>query len=253
MNFLSQLKQRNSLLYSFGLFNIAVGIICLALMQTENAYILGVSRWLKPMKFYLSVGIMVLTMGCLLYYLNDNKKIKRFSWMIVLTMFFENGLILLQAIRKTTSHYNTSTSFNGIVFNLMGVLILIFTITVIRIFISFFRQKQFVINDAYVWGIRLGLLLFIIFSLEGGVMIGLLKHTVGGPDGSPGLPLVNWSTEYGDLRIAHFIGLHSLQVLPLFGNYISKNKTQTVAFSIVYFIITALLFIRALNKIPLFF
>jgi hypothetical protein len=230
-----------------------VGIICLILIQADNTQILGVSRWLKPMKFYLSVGIMVLTMGWLLYYLNDTKKIKRFSWLIVFTMFFENGLILMQAIRKTTSHYNTSTSFNGIVFNLMGVLILIFTITVIRICISFFRQKQFAINNAYLWGIRLGLLFFIIFSLEGGVMLGMLKHTVGSPDGSPGLPLTNWSIEYGDLRIAHFIGLHSLQVLPLFGNYISKSKTQTVSFSIIYFIITALLFVQALNKIPLLF
>jgi len=253
MNFLSELKKRNALLYWFGLFNIAVGIICLILIQVDDAKILEVNRWLKPMKFYFSVGIMTMTMGWLLHYLNSGKKIRRFSWMIVITMLFENGLILLQAFRKTTSHYNVSSSLNGIIFNLMGILILIFTVVVIRICVSFFRQKTFNIPDAYLWGIRLGLLFFIIFSLEGGVMIGLLKHTVGGPDGSSGLPLVNWSTQYGDLRIAHFIGLHSLQVLPLFGNYISKSKTQTIIFSIIYFIITTVLLIQALTGIPLFF
>jgi len=253
MNFLSQLKQRNALLYWFGLFNIAVGIICLILIQSDDAQILGVNRWLKPMKFYFSVGIMTMTMGWLLHYLNNSKKIKRFSWMIVFTMFFENGLILLQAVRKTTSHYNVSTSLNGIIFNLMGILIITFTVVVISICISFFRQKTFEIPDAYLWGIRLGLLFFILFSLEGGVMIGLLKHTVGGTDGSQGLPLVNWSTQYGDLRIAHFIGLHSLQVLPLFGNYISKSKTQTIIFSIAYFVIAAVLFVQALTGTPLFF
>ena len=84
-------------------------------------------------------------------------------------------------------------------------------------------------------------------------MLGLLKHTVGVPDGGPGLPVTNWSTQYGDLRIAHFIGIHSLQVLPLFGYYISKTKKQTILFSTAYFLITSALFLQAMKGIPLFF
>ena len=253
MNLFIELKRRNALLFWFGSFNLAVAIVCLVLMPFEETQILGVNRWLKPFKFYTSVGIMVLTMGWLLYYLESVKKIKRYSWLIFISMLFENALIITQAIRHTTSHFNITSPFNGIIFNLMGMFILLFTIAIILVCISFFKQKQFSIPDAYVWGIRLGILFFLFFSLEGGAMLGLLKHTVGGPDGGPGLPVVNWSTEYGDLRIAHIIGIHSLQVLPLFGYYISKTKMQTILFSAAYFLLASALFLQAMKGIPLFF
>jgi hypothetical protein len=252
MDFFCELKRRNALLFWFGLFNLAMAVICLALIPFEELQILGVNRWLKPFKFYASVGIMVLTTGWLMYYLDDQTKVRKYSWMIVFTMFFENGIIFTQAVRQTTSHFNNSSALNNVMFSIMGMLIIFFTIIMILICIAFFRQKQFSIPAAYLWGIRFGLLFFIIFSLEGGMMIGLMKHTVGGADGGPGLPVVNWSNEHGDLRIAHFLGIHSLQFLPLFGYYISKTKTQTILFSTGYFLLCSALFLQAINGIPLF-
>ncbi|MBC7872548.1 MAG: hypothetical protein H7Y01_01055 [Ferruginibacter sp.] len=253
MNFMAELKKRNPLLFWFGLSNIAVGIVCLVLMQADNRQILAVNRWLKPMKFYFSVGIMILTMGWLLYYLDNAKKIKRYTLLLTITMFFENGLILLQSIRGTTSHYNVNSMADGMIFNLMGIFIVLFTVTCVLICIAFFRQEKFSIPVPYLWGIRLGLLFFILFSLEGGMMLSLMKHTVGNPDGSPGLPLVNWSKNYGDLRIAHFAGIHSLQVLPLLGFYAAKTKKQAILLSLVYFAFVAALFVQAINGLPLFF
>ena len=49
-------------------------------------------------------------------------------------------------------------------------------------------------------------------------------HTVGAPDGGPGLPVANWSENHGDLRVAHFIGLHGMQIIPLIGWWLLRRK-----------------------------
>jgi len=251
MSFFKELKRRNPLLFWFGLFNLVVAVVCLVLMPFETMRILGVNRWLKPFKFYASVGIMSLTMAWLFYFVNNKKAVRNCSIFIVVAMFFENSLIIMQAIRGTQSHFNVSEAFNGAVFSLMGIFIVIFTITCIIVCVLFFRQREFTIPRAYVWGIRLGLLFFIIFSLEGGLMLSILRHTVGGPDGGPGLPLINWSSEHGDLRIAHFLGIHSLQVLPLLGYYVAKTPKQLVTYSLIYFILVSALMAQALAGMPL--
>jgi hypothetical protein len=253
MTILKDLHRRNKLLYWSAIFNIVIGFICFALLLKDDVQILGINRWLKPMKFYFSVGLMAFTMSWLMYYLANQKKVKVYSWIIAVTMFFENGLILMQAIRGTTSHFNIKSPFNGIVFAAMGIIILIFTITCIFITINFFTQKKFGIAPAYVWGIRLGLLFFILASIEGGVMISLLKHTIGAADGGEGIAVFNWSKHYGDLRVAHFFGLHALQALPLLGHYIAKNKNQLLLLAGLYLIFTTALFVQAIKGISLFF
>jgi hypothetical protein len=100
--------------------------------------------------------------------------------------------------------------------------------------VLFFNRDFPDLPDYYVWAIRLGILLFVIFSLEGFVMGSRMSHTIGGPDGEEGLPFLNWSRKYGDPRVAHFIGMHALQLLPILSYYVLKNVKLTIVVSILY-------------------
>jgi hypothetical protein len=147
--------------------------------------------------------------------------------MAVITLGFEQWAITSQAMQGQLSHFNRSSAYGVVLFALMGVFILTFTIWTAWIAWLFFRQTTFSIPSAAVWGIRAGLVCFVVFSLLGGYISSLTGHTVGAADGGPGLPFVNWSRVAGDLRIAHFLGLHGLQVLPLLGFVMARYDGST--------------------------
>jgi hypothetical protein len=55
------------------------------------------------------------------------------------------------------------------------------------------------------------------------------SHTVGAPDGGPGMPGTGWSTGHGDLRVPHFLGLHALQLLALLAFAIRRPRWSETA------------------------
>jgi hypothetical protein len=251
------LHRANPVLSWTGWLNVALLLLALVLLPLDTRVVTGLPVWMKPIKFCLSVIAFVWTMGWLLADLpaQAQRAVRRVSRGVALCMMVEQTCIFVQAARGTTSHFNNATVFDGVLFGVMGAFILLNTLLTVGAAYLVWRYRPHG-PAGYVWGVRLGVLLFLLGSVLGGMMIHLNQHTVGAPDGGPGLPGLGWSTRAGDLRVAHFLGLHSLQVLPLLGWWLSRRRPRQAALltalgSLVYAGLVAGLFALALQGVPL--
>jgi len=256
LRFYQELLQRNRMLAYVGLAHVVLFPILLALFFIDERTIMGINAWIKPMKFALSIVIYLWTVGWFTSYLSAYPRTVRFiSWGIAATMIVEMVCIVFQAARGVQSHFNYSTTFDAIIFMLMGTAIAINTLLFIWMTILFFVVSMS-LPPTYRLAIRTALLFFLFASAIGGMMVGQASHSVGVADGGAGLPFVNWSIEGGDLRIAHFIGIHSLQIIPFFAYQVERKQWQYAhawvwAFSAVYAGITVFIFWEAKNARPL--
>ena len=244
---LQKIRQLSPAFYYCGIAHLILFCVLLIVQQWDHRQLMGINVWVKPAKFAISIAIYSFTWPLLLQYFSFEKTKERYTRFTVFALCFEMLCIASQAGRGELSHYNIHGVYNMLVFSLMGIVITTQTFYALYIGVLFFRVKPVVISASVLWGIRLGILLSGLFAFEGGLMAARLSHTVGAADGSKGLPLVNWSTVAGDLRIAHFMGLHALQLIPLFAVYISpKNKLVTFLFTGLYFVVVCGLLCNAL-------
>ncbi|SEG77832.1 hypothetical protein SAMN05444920_104533 [Nonomuraea solani] len=192
------------------------------------------SIWAKPLKFGVSFVMYGATLAWLLPQL---RKARRTMWALgtafAVAGFIDVGFIVVQAARGTYSHFNTNTdTFNqiGQVIFQSGVVGLFGASLLIAVMLLFQR-----VGDApLTWALRAGIGLAVLGMALASFWVGwtsataprtvedaygnpvslLGQHGVGAPDGG-GMPITNWSTTGGDLRVPHFIGLHSIQVFVL--------------------------------------
>ena len=213
MKFIEQLNLRNKLLAYLGTISLLVAVLLSIYGIVNPKQILGINSMIKPIKFALSTWIYGWTLAYLLYYVNNQNKVKWFSILAVVTMVFENSVIIIQAFRGKLSHFNITEPISGIFYSIMGIMIVWVTCATLAIAIRFIKQKTYAISDSFALSIKIGLIMFVFFSFFGGYMSALNSHNVDGEIGKAGLPLLNWSTLFGDLRVAHFFGIHSLQLI----------------------------------------
>ncbi|WP_326569544.1 hypothetical protein VSH64_00370 [Amycolatopsis rhabdoformis] len=198
----------------------------------DHRTLVNAPLWAKPFKFTVSIGLYALTLAWLLGLLT---RFRRTGWWLgtVFAVGISTDLALLVwqiLIRDRPLHFNVETPGDVLIDNVLatGAFTAWAATAAVVVLLLFQKLPDRALASALRWGtgfavVGMGLALMM-FSptppqealLDAGVhppMVG--GHTVGLPDGGPGLPLLGWSTVGGDLRIPHFVGIHAIQALPL--------------------------------------
>ncbi|WP_409183314.1 hypothetical protein F9C11_02350 [Amycolatopsis sp. VS8301801F10] len=207
-------------------------VLTVAAMLLDHRTLLGAPVWAKPFKFAVSGGLYYFTWSWLVSLLRGRlRKVASVATTVSVVLFAaEYVAIVFQAARVRPSHFANTSPFDAALFQAMGVMVAgLWLATLVTTVVLMFTRIE---DRAVYWAVRTSAVVALIGAGLGATMtrptpieraeikatghsdlIG--AHSVGVADGGPGLPLLGWSTTGGDLRIAHFVGLHALQALPL--------------------------------------
>ena len=250
IDFIHQLRYRNETLFWYGLICLVFSAVCIVLTRYSNTQVYNVNAWYKPFKFAFSTFLFVWAMAWYCYYL-PNFNIKVFNWSVIILLGFEIFYIALQAGKGQLSHYNVSSPVYSALYSMMALAASIVTLYTAYVGILFFTNSFPELPNYYLWAIRLGIIIFVIFSFEGFAMGSRLNHSVGALNDNSNWFILGWSKTVGDLRVSHFIGMHALQVLPVLSYYVFKNTKLTIVLSFIYLVLAVLTLIQALQGRPL--
>ncbi|MFD3593484.1 hypothetical protein ACFWU5_12200 [Nocardia sp. NPDC058640] len=210
------------LLY-FAAANAVLLVVALVGMLVDDRTIAGSTAWFKPAKFAMSFVLYSVALAWLISLRPKPSRLTSWTATVIVTAgVIEMVIIVGQVVRGERSHFNMTNTFDSVLWVIMSATIVVLFLATLVIAVGLSRSR---IGDAAItWSIRLGLAISLVGLALGNLMPqqesgveGIAgAHTVGAPDGTPGMPLTGWSTTDGDLRIPHFVGMHALQLLPLF-------------------------------------
>ncbi|WP_162262504.1 ABA4-like family protein [Bosea sp. Root483D1] len=225
----------------------------------------GVDTWIKPLKFELSIAFYLLTLALFLPLASDRFRAswlgRYMVWPVIVPIVLEVLYIAWRASRVEASHYNNDSALGVWLYVLMGIGAVMFTIAPGFLAYGLARRDASPMPDVVRWSLVAGLALTCVFGLLSGALLGSSPtgHYVGAvPVDHRTLPVFGWSLAIGDLRIAHFLGLHALQIIPAIGVLLwlatRQSRTGLVtlgAVSAAYAALTATALVAALQARPL--
>lgn len=257
---LSELLERQRTLALYGLATLLLALPVLALQAIDPRTLHGVSVWVKPAKFLLSVGMFSLTMAWFWNYVRpERREAPALLWaarLLIAASSLELVYIGLQAARGMDSHFNISSAFHIVMYALMGVAALALIATTLPLAWEIARRPRQGLRPDFAAAVGVGLLLtFLLGAGLGGYMSAMPGHSVGAEGGR--VFFFGWNRSGGDLRVAHFLGIHAQQAIPLLAALVAGWSVRVrwaalATGTLAYVAVTLGVFLQAVAGRPLF-
>jgi hypothetical protein len=204
--------------------------VSLAGVLLDGRVLVGAPIWFKPFKFAVSIVVYAVTWAWLYAYLPRHRVVRWAATTIAAMLAVEYAIIVAQVVRGRQSHFNVATALDATLWATMATSIVVLWIANLVVVVALLRRD--VGGPSLTSAVRAGAVISLFgagiafmmtrptaaqrASFGDGTFAGIIGgHSVGVVDGGPITPVTGWSTTGGDLRIAHFVGLHALQALPL--------------------------------------
>lgn len=247
----SALRQANPPMWNTGLAFLALCAVCIGLAQVDHRMFNGIDVWIKPAKFFGSIGLHLLTLAAGMLLLpeatRNSRLVRGLSLTMVAMMIYETGYIAFRAARAEPSHYN-ETLWGTIGYAMMGigaVSVMIFGAWIGTLILR--QGRRTLLARAVGWSFVVAAPLTIFTAATLSVMG---SHWIGGDQtDATGLPFLHWSTTGGDLRPSHFFALHIMQIVPAAALTGSQRLTLAVGRGVVLAALGT--YVLALAGIPL--
>lgn len=252
-------QPRQSQLAVLTALSLALFAIIAAWSAIDPRLFVGTPVWVKPMKFAVSFALMFGTLALVEQRLSPNW---RNGWTLRTTvavmataMMMEMSYMTFMAAQQEASHFNFSTAFTTLMYSLMGVGAVSLMIGVAIFGAVALRDAKADLGPALRWGVGGGFVLsFVLTLVTAGYMSSAGTHVGIMTVGAATLPLMGWSAEIGDIRPAHFMALHAMQMLPLIGLVFDRQgiaARQMGWVALAYTLVTLAIFAQALAGLPL--
>ena len=184
----------------------------------------GINPWIKPIKFSLSFSTFATTISVFLLALRIPEWQLRLARRVIAVSVALEIFSLAAQAGRTLFAAGSHTLLDSLLAQMTNSMVMINTAIVTAMFflLCLNRVHSSLVDRPMLAALRYSVAIFLIGNAVGGYMLARGSHTVGAPDGGRGLPFVNWSTIGGDLRIAHFIAIHAIQIVPLFAYILAQ-------------------------------